>query len=157
MLKYRPAELNDAVLIYNWANDPTVRANSYSQKAIKLEEHLIWFKKKISDKESMLNIYEHESDGPVGMVRIDGEKYEELAVISIIISSEQRGQGYASWMLKDACIKYKSRYHKDIIAYIFVTNQPSFNSFNRAGFELIEQKKVNGILSYIMVYPKQKA
>lgn len=43
------AKLEDMMDVFNLANDPEVRKNSFSQKQINLEDHKIWFSKKICD------------------------------------------------------------------------------------------------------------
>ncbi|MCU0421862.1 MAG: GNAT family N-acetyltransferase [Bacteroidia bacterium] len=156
MIKERIANINDCMLIYNWANQPDVRANSYSKNQITLENHTKWFNGKIVDTESLLCIFENDDNEPIGMVRIDGKKEMNEAIISIIVDLKHRGKGYATLMLQKACNIYQSEHNKNILAYIFITNKASYNSFNKANFKLVEEKEVNGILSYIMIYQTKK-
>lgn len=45
----RNADIDDAELLYSWANDISVRINAFSQEDFTFEDHLIWFNKKLSD------------------------------------------------------------------------------------------------------------
>ena len=47
MLAFEIADINNAHLIYQWANDPIARENSYNKEPIKYSDHLVWFKEKI--------------------------------------------------------------------------------------------------------------
>jgi hypothetical protein len=44
----RHAELGDARAVWAISNDPSVRANSFSRKSIPWENHLCWFRKRLS-------------------------------------------------------------------------------------------------------------
>jgi spore coat polysaccharide biosynthesis predicted glycosyltransferase SpsG len=49
-LSLRPANADDARLIWEWASDPTVRAVSFTSVPIPWETHVRWFDSKLSDR-----------------------------------------------------------------------------------------------------------
>ena len=44
LMKIREANYNDTKLIFNWSNDPLVRAQSFNSNIIEFENHKNWFK-----------------------------------------------------------------------------------------------------------------
>ena len=50
MIKLRKATYDDCNILFEWANDPSVRANSFNTKAIEIDDHRTWLKKKLTDK-----------------------------------------------------------------------------------------------------------
>lgn len=64
------AKLEDMMDVFNLANDPEVRKNSFNQKQINLEDHKIWFNKKISDQNCLLLISKINDDF-VGSIRFE--------------------------------------------------------------------------------------
>jgi len=49
MLKLREVSDKDCMLIWEWSNNPDVRAVSFSQEPIPYEDHVKWFKSKLND------------------------------------------------------------------------------------------------------------
>ena len=70
MLSYRFANLDDADLYYEWANDAEVRKNSFNCEKIKYEDHLDWFTDKLANKKNLFILFLL-SDLPAGQVRIE--------------------------------------------------------------------------------------
>lgn len=145
-LKFRFAGLQDVDLYYTWANEPTVRENSYNQDEIRYEDHVNWFKKKLDSDNCRFYVFFDPADEPVGQVRID--EGEEV-VIGISIDTKQRGKNYAPQMLTMATDDYlKTNTSAVIVAYIKVSNQASYKSFKNAGFVGDEKVVVAGQESY---------
>lgn len=88
--KLRKATPEDLLTYYNWANDETVRQNSFSPEPIDLKTHKNWFKQKLNNPDYLLYILEKDQN-PVGQIRFDVE--EKIAHISYLIDSNYRGQG----------------------------------------------------------------
>ncbi|MEK7218316.1 MAG: UDP-2,4-diacetamido-2,4,6-trideoxy-beta-L-altropyranose hydrolase, partial [Patescibacteria group bacterium] len=51
-LRLRPATVGDGRTLWEWANDPTVRASAFSSDPIPWEEHMQWFGKKLRGESS---------------------------------------------------------------------------------------------------------
>ena len=47
IISFRRATIEDAELLFSWANDFDVRRNAFSQQEILWDEHVEWFQKKL--------------------------------------------------------------------------------------------------------------
>lgn len=151
MLTFRPAELTDAEILYAWASDSSVRANSYEKREIIYQEHVNWLQSKLSSGQSWIYIYNNEFKELVGQIRIDLQTNNQ-AVIGITVSKEQRGKGYAVEMINKACkLHFESYPEIPIIAYIFEKNIPSLKSFLTAGFIIQDKAVVKDVPSFILL------
>lgn len=142
---------DDCDLLFNWANDPITRQNSFNSKNISYDEHVIWFSNNISD--SVL-IFLNRDDRPVGLVRLDYKSNEW--VISISVDPYHRGHGYSSQMLNLALESYflNNSLIEFITAYIKSENNISKKTFQRAGFVEKDLVTINGHSAYRMIYKK---
>lgn len=129
----RLATEDDIMLLYNWVNDYAVRASSFSNKKIMLEEHRKWFKDKINSEKSDIYIFIW-NNVPVGQIRID--YYDEIGIIDYSIAKEYRGNGLADRMLKLAEKKVKeNRKEIDILrAEVKTENKISQKKFENQGY-----------------------
>lgn len=95
-LYLRLATVDDAKLIFDWANDPDVRQNSFSTDDIPWEVHKAWMNRVLADDSTLLYIL-MEDVAPVGQVRLaNNGKWQ----ISYSIGSAYRGQGYGKIILQ---------------------------------------------------------
>ena len=53
-LSLRNVISSDKNLLFKWANDPEVRKWSFNKAPITLDEHQIWFEKKLYDSKTIL-------------------------------------------------------------------------------------------------------
>lgn len=85
----RVANENDIQLLFDWANDPKVRENSFSTDYIQYADHIKWFTAIMNDKHRKQYIAEVNGQ-PVGQIRVavDGEK----AMIGYSVAKEFRGK-----------------------------------------------------------------
>ena len=100
-VRVRPATLDDARPVLDWANDPVTRSVSFTQSEILWEDHQPWFARRLADPGCRLLIGENAQGAPVGMVRFD--LHEGVATISINIAPAHRGQGLGTDLLLVAC------------------------------------------------------
>lgn len=135
MLTFRKAVLADVKLYFDWANDSSVRAQSYSSNAIDFENHKKWFESKLEDDLCLLLLFQNNEGQHVGQIRIQKENHDQ-ALIGISIAAEYRGKGYAKEMLLLAS-EYFSENNKGYLinAYIKEQNKSSKQAFEKAGFE----------------------
>ena len=133
-LTLREAVASDARLLFDWVNDPVVRAQSFTQTMIPWEDHQRWFARKLADTRCLLWIALDARGRPVGQVRFDlGD--DASAIISIAIAPECRGQGYGATAIALACEALRARRAAlTVIAYIRRDNVASQRAFSRAGF-----------------------
>jgi UDP-2,4-diacetamido-2,4,6-trideoxy-beta-L-altropyranose hydrolase len=152
MLEYEIAGIDDANTVYQWANDPLARENSYNKEPINYNNHLVWFNQKINSQSSKFYIFYNEEKQKTGFVRLDLNDNLSDAIISIVVDANQRGRGYSKQMIEMACEEYlNSNLGAVITAYVFKTNLQSYKSFLNAGFVPESEKVVNEIASYILI------
>lgn len=71
VLKLRPATAADEALLLRWANDPQVRANSFSPELIARADHHHWFNKGLTNPNRLLLIAMAMDGCPIGQIRFD--------------------------------------------------------------------------------------
>jgi RimJ/RimL family protein N-acetyltransferase len=150
---FRVLQDSDVQLYFDWANDPSVRQNSYHSKTISLQEHTDWFNRKVKDPNCLMLLFFDHLEHPIGQVRIQSDE-DQRAVIGISNDPLYRGKGYASIMIQKATdVFLKENPTTTILAYIKTQNQASVKAFESAGFKLTDTITYEGCLSYL--YTKQ--
>lgn len=133
MLALRQVRDDDCRLLWEWADDPTVRAVSFSSESIPWERHVEWFQSKLEAPHCLFYIAVDDEGTPVGQARYDISGNE--AVISISIAKEFRGRGYGSEIIQTASEQVFNVSSVGIIhAYIKQANEASTRAFSKAGF-----------------------
>lgn len=133
-IHYRYAIKSDVDQYYKWANDVSVRSNSFNATVIEYSNHVSWFYSKVDSKKCFLYLFFNELNSPVGQIRIDKDSNGEV-VIGISIDEAHRGKLLGEEMLNQATTDYlKKNPNETIIAYIKVENTASYIIFKKAGF-----------------------
>ena len=134
-VKLRPASFDDCRLLWEWANDPVVRAASFSTELIPWEEHVNWLRRKISEPGCHHYIIVLSgNDFPIGQMRFDSMGNE--AEIHVSITSDLHGHGYGSQAILMASKQvYKETAITRIYANIKPDNSYSVRAFANAGFQ----------------------
>lgn len=153
-VNYRKAEEKDMMLLFEWNNDPIVRANSYSTEPIVLETHQKWFEKKIKDNNALLYIAEVDGQ-PAGLVRYD--KARDHSIVGVIVSSTHRGKGLAAIFLKDTSVLYFKDNELPVQAFIKKNNLASIASFEKALYKKYKEEMISGTESFVYVLKKPEA
>ncbi len=144
-IEFRKATITDTDLYFQWTNDDTVRQNSYEQNKINYEDHVAWFKNKLSSPDCFFYLFTKNNE-PVGQVRIENKKEE--TVIGVSIDEKFRGKGLGSLMLEIASTDFFIQFpYKTINAYIKEDNAASIAIFKKANFENEEKVMVSGTKS----------
>ena len=133
MVFLRRAQMEDMDLIYEWANDPVTRANSFQQETIPYEVHQQWFQGVMQDPEVILYILMDEQI-PVGQIRIRVEG--DTGEISYSIAPVHRGKGYGRKLLSlaEESIRRDAASVKKLIARVKPENAVSGYLFETEGF-----------------------
>lgn len=132
MLTVRRIRKEDALLIYEWANDDLTRANSFQSEPIAWEQHLEWFNGKLEHERAIYLM--GESDGiPCAFIRFDVSP--DFALVGINFSPSFRGKGLSKRVLQAACSVYFQTMHQPIHASIKSTNTASIHLFEGVGFQ----------------------
>jgi RimJ/RimL family protein N-acetyltransferase len=143
LLSLRPARADDARLVWEWANDPTVRAVSFSTEAIPWEQHQRWFAAKLNDPGCAFFIALNGTGVPIGQVR--GDVNNGVAVISVSMDPRFRGNGYGTKVIRQGSAAIFERGQvKTIHAFIRDGNHASQKAFEKAGFTKQEDRIVQG-------------
>lgn len=124
----------DCRLIWEWANDPEVRAVSFKSESIPWEQHVQWFNSKLNDTRCFFFIVMNNEELPIGQIRYEIE--EDQAIISISLGREFRGKGYGSTVIRVASQKFFNVSNVDVIhSYVRQGNEDSARAFVKAGFK----------------------
>jgi UDP-2,4-diacetamido-2,4,6-trideoxy-beta-L-altropyranose hydrolase len=143
-VRVRRARESDSRLLWEWANEPGVRASAFSQEAIGWEEHSAWFQARLADESCMILIGEEADGRPIGQVRIN-QKPNREAEIDLSVARDFRGAGYGSLLLETALREaFDSSPITKVHAFIRPENLASARAFEKAGFLRLGEKQVTG-------------
>jgi RimJ/RimL family protein N-acetyltransferase len=133
ILKLRLVQAGDCSMIWEWANDPTIRSVSFSSEPIPWESHSKWFFAKLLDPNCLFFMVLGPNDIPIGQIRYEVDGNE--AVVSVSLAPGQRGKGYGSQVIQSASQKVFDSTHVELIhAYVKPNNLSSIRAFTSAGF-----------------------
>ena len=131
----REATEADALLLYQWRNDPSVREQSFNGTPIEWQDHAAWFRQALGNKQLAIRIAVEE-DNPVGMLRLE-RKDTDIVVISVIVSPLCRGRGYGTGLIKQAAAVCRECFGSmRMQAWIKPGNIASQRAFANAGFKV---------------------
>lgn len=132
LIQPRPATLDDAALLFEWANDPITRQMSFHPQPISWQNHLQWLNGVLTDSAVFLLILQFQQ-APIAQVRFD-----EDDTISISLSPTYRGKGLALPVLLAAmAYRAEKRPFSTLTAYIKPGNTASQAIFTQAGFACV--------------------
>ncbi len=139
----RPATAEDAERLWEWANDPVVRAVSFHPDPIPWETHLAWLRRKLEDERVVLFIAETDA-GPAGMARFEREP-DGGAVVSVIVAASARGRGWGAKIIAAGTRRFAETTGCPFVrAYIKPDNRASVSVFERAGYGPAEDVQMAG-------------
>jgi RimJ/RimL family protein N-acetyltransferase len=143
MLHLRPAEDSDARLIWEWANDPGVRASAFTSHQIPWDEHVAWWRSHFNSDDCRMYVAANDT-GPVGQVRYD--LADDVATITVSVDRAFRARGYGSAIIELGSEKlFTDSGAMRIDAYVKPENAASTHAFLRAGFTVEETTAVRGV------------
>lgn len=135
MLCLRSPSQADAHGIWLNANDPTVRAASFSSEPISWEEHSRWFAKQLDDPRYRLLLASNVEGEEVGQIRFEISNTEATVSLSLVASMRQ--QGWGSALIDRACEEiFATSAVRIVHAFIKVENVASSRAFEKASFTL---------------------
>lgn len=142
-LSIRIAASPDVDLLFNWANDKTVRENALNPEKIEYDSHVNWYNKQLESKDSFIYIFS-DDNRDVGMVRFNIA--EKKAVITFSLNQKSRGKGYGKAMLRLAMLQLLKDL-KDFtvfVAEVSVENSASNKIFLSLGYILTRKRYFKG-------------
>jgi RimJ/RimL family protein N-acetyltransferase len=132
VITIRPATADDSQIVWEWSNDPTVRAVSFQSSPIPWDGHERWFQEKLTDPLCRFFIIV-DNERPVGQLRF--EMSGDAAEAHISVSAGERGRGCGAEALRLGCGAIRAAGPlRRVIARIKPDNQTSIQLFARAGF-----------------------
>ncbi len=136
-LNLRRAGKSDCRLLWEWANDPGVRAASFQTAMISWDEHAAWFADKLDN--GLIYIAEDQEGKPVGQFRIDRLRNGD-AKVDVSVAPEKRGCGIAAALIQKAVqAAFRETELQRLHAYVKPENQASLRAFEKAGFTVFER------------------
>ena len=142
-LRLRRATPEDARRIWEWANEPAVRAVSFSPENILRDEHDAWLAAKLADPNCVFWIADDAAGIPAGMIRFDLR--DGTAVVSVSLDKSERGKNLGALLIWSACRKlFRESAAAEVNACIKPDNQASIRAFQKAGFEQTSRIMVKG-------------
>ena len=131
-LYLRKANERDRKRLFDWANEPQTRANSFHQEKILWEDHVEWFERMMQSEDAQIFIA-MDFMKPVGQIRLDIE--DNVGRISYSVDEECRGVHLGRKMLslleKEAVGKVTR-----LVAEVKPDNTASRRNFEKLGYEL---------------------
>lgn len=119
-------------ILWEWANDPVVRSNSFHPEPIGFEDHCEWYERKLASPDCRIWIACDE-DVPAGQIRY--ERAGPHAEVDISVAAEQRGRGIAQMLLREtAGMACRELGVVSLIALVLEDNAPSLRAFDAAGY-----------------------
>lgn len=150
-LHFKFAEESDVDILFSWANNNTVRENSYNSQLIRYSQHVKWFNEKINSGTCDIYIFRNEQNIPVGYVRMEKDITKMEALVGIAVDADERGKGYSGEMLQTASLDFFKRYPGyNILAFIMKKNVASYRTFINAGYKMLREETYKNIPSLIL-------
>jgi UDP-2,4-diacetamido-2,4,6-trideoxy-beta-L-altropyranose hydrolase len=151
-MRLRRACIEDSRLLWEWVNDPDVRAASFSSAPIPWESHVAWFAGKLGQDRGLIFIAEDEDATPSGQIRFDARPDGEWEV-DISVAKKERGKGLASELVRLGvrAIREEGRGVR-IHALVKPANNRSLKAFERAKFKPIGIEHVRGNTAIHLIY-----
>ena len=142
-LDFRLARHEDSELIWQWANDPTVREVSFSSATIPWEDHVAWFRSMLVDPNCHFWLAFNKNGKAIGQVRFNTNQQE--ATISVGLDRLHRGRDLGALLIWSASQKLFHELPVVLIhAYIKPDNLASVRAFQKAGFEKTGMTTIKG-------------
>jgi len=142
-IRIRSVRADDIRLLWEWANDPEVRAASFSSGAISWETHVKWFAEKFGENRSLLFVAEDDAGSPCGQIRFDLNGSD--AELNISLAKEKRGAGLAVPLIEAGVREAFARTEcARVHAFVRPENAVSARAFEKARFVRLGIEQIRG-------------
>jgi UDP-2,4-diacetamido-2,4,6-trideoxy-beta-L-altropyranose hydrolase len=130
-LVLREATSDDVDLYFDWANDPGVRQQSFSQAEISREQHVAWFGAKLASGDCRMYVLCDDAT-PLGQIRFD--MADGIAHIGYSLDAAARGRGLAKVLVGLGVERMAGNGARSFCAKVKHGNEASAVAFIRCGF-----------------------
>lgn len=134
---YRMAEIEDAVMLFNWANEKVVRYNSLSSEKIDYDSHQVWLKNKLDSSNTKIFIFFCNCE-PLGQLRLDYDN--GYWVVDYSVDANFRGKGFGLKLVQSIV---DVGLYKPMLALVKKENIASRKVFEKCNFTLKEELIIN--------------
>ncbi len=133
-IKVRPANPDDEMLLFRWANDELVRQNAFESMPISQSSHHAWFSSRINSNATCRIFIGEDEDGVVlGQVRF--ERSGSIWEIDYSIDMVFRGRKLGGLILNLALQKIRQEFpNSSFVGQVKKENTPSSKVFQKLGF-----------------------
>ena len=150
-LSVRDVRPDDKRLLWDWANDPAVRAASFTTQQIPWEDHCSWFAQKLSDRRCTMLVAQDELGNPCGQIRFELRTDGEFEV-HISIAKETRGKGLATRVIELGVERIRKEHSvARIHAFVKESNLASVRAFEKAHFRRVGTQLIRGDIAIHLV------
>lgn len=133
MINFRPARIDDLLVLWSWRNDLLTRENSVDSNEISLESHRKWIEASLASENR--KIFMAELDGDlIGTVRIDSQE-NSPSELSWTVAPPFRQKGLGKRILITFLEKYPGQYS----ARIKRNNEASAKIAEAAGLQYFSE------------------
>lgn len=153
ILRIRAALSSDARLLWEWRNEPLVRANSFTSEFVPWEVHQDWYARKLSSSETRIYILEDDQGNALGQIRFERQD-RKVARIHLSVIPAVRGRGYGRALLSRTLPLARAELNvEQFEALVKVGNDPSLRLFQSAGFIIQDELTIAGFQAVSLIYP----
>jgi spore coat polysaccharide biosynthesis predicted glycosyltransferase SpsG/L-amino acid N-acyltransferase YncA len=133
LLTLRPVTAADGLLLWEWANDPVVRAAAFKGDPIPRATHDAWFATRLADPGTWMYLAFRDESPAVGQVRFEGDG--DRVEIDVSVQSAARGRGWGAALI-DAAVRrlFAESTVSTVVARIKEQNTGSRSTFDDADF-----------------------
>jgi UDP-2,4-diacetamido-2,4,6-trideoxy-beta-L-altropyranose hydrolase len=142
-LRLRSAREDDCRLLWDWVNDPQVRAAAFCSDPIPWERHKTWFASKMKDPNCHILIAQDSEGRTVGQFRVDWRSDRE-GDIDVSVAPACRGTGNGSVLIDLGTNWVFAERGERLHAFVKVENHASRRAFEQAGFANLGEESVHG-------------
>ena len=152
--RLRRARSDDQRTLWEWANDPDVRAASFSSDPIPWETHVAWFAEKFDQGRSLTLIAEDEQGVPFGQIRFDFRSDGD-AELNISLARDNRQKGLGVRVIEAGVRElFASTHCVRVHAYVKPENGASARVFAHADFVRVGIDRVRGNDAVHFIYDR---
>lgn len=134
-IEIRLAMQDDSEKLFEWRNNPAIRAASRKPDVINWEDHQKWFASALASSDRLLLIGQREGL-PVGVVRFDIQGDEAEVSIYLVPDIRQSGQGRELLQSAEYWLAANRPKVNKISAYVLGGNERSHRLFLGAGYQV---------------------
>jgi UDP-2,4-diacetamido-2,4,6-trideoxy-beta-L-altropyranose hydrolase len=148
--------MDDAAMLWRWANDAETRRNAFSKAPIPYDAHVAWLGNRLRSEANAMWVFT-DADGPVGHVRfaLSGDRAE----INITVAPERRGRGHGRAMLSQAVRNLRDECGAGVRprATVLAHNTRSLAMFRACGFVSVGAERRNDEDAIVLELPQAGA